>query len=72
LEGLLPDDYQHAGYYTYTGSLTTPPCTEGIEFYILKTPIKFSAAELEEFARRYPSPNARDIQELNGRPVRNR
>jgi len=72
LEGLLPDDYQHAGYYTYIGSLTTPPCTEGIEFYILKTPIKFSAAELEEFARRYPSPNARDIQELNGRPVRNR
>ncbi len=72
LEGLLPDDYQNAGYYTYTGSLTTPPCTEGIEFYILKTPVKFSAAELEEFARRYPSPNARDIQELNGRPVRNR
>jgi len=72
LEGLLPGDYHNAGYYTYTGSLTTPPCTEGIEFYILKTPVKFSAPELEEFARRYPSPNARDIQELNGRTVRNR
>jgi len=72
LEGLLPDDYQYAGYYTYTGSLTTPPCTEGIEFYILKTPVKFSSTELEEFARRYPSPNARDIQELNGRTVKNR
>ena len=68
----MPDDYQHAGYYSYIGSLTTPPCTEGIEFYILKTPIKFSAAELEEFARRYPSPNARDIQELKRRPVGNR
>jgi carbonic anhydrase len=72
LQGLLPDDYYRAAYYTYTGSLTTPPCTEGIEFYILKTPVKFSAAELEEFARRYPSPNARDIQDLNGRPVKNR
>jgi carbonic anhydrase len=72
LEGLLPDDYQHAGYYTYLGSLTTPPCSENITFYILKTPVKFSAAEIEEFARRYPSPNARDIQELNGRPVENR
>jgi carbonic anhydrase len=72
LQGLLPDDYQSAGYYTYIGSLTTPPCSENITFYILKTPVKFSAAELKEFARRYPSPNARDIQDLNSRPVRNR
>ena len=72
LEGLLPGDYHNSGYYTYLGSLTTPPCSENITFYILKTPVKFSAAELAEFARRYPSPNARDIQELNRRPVRNR
>lgn len=71
LEGLLPEGYQNAGYDTYAGSLTTPPCSENITFYILKTPIKFSTAELQEFVRRYPSPNARDIQELNGRPVNN-
>ncbi len=72
LEGLLPDDYQNAGYYNYPGSLTTPPCSEKITFYILKTPVKFSAAEVEEFARRYPSPNARDIQDLNRRTVKDR
>ena len=72
IDGLLPADHQNAGYYTYPGSLTTPPCTEGITFFVLKTPIKFSAAEIEEFAKRYPMPNARDIQELNGRTVGNR
>jgi carbonic anhydrase len=72
IDGLLPADHQNAGYYTFPGSLTTPPCTEGITFFVLKTPIKFSAAEIEEFARRYPLPNARDIQELNGRTVENR
>jgi carbonic anhydrase len=72
IDGLLPADLQNAGYYTFPGSLTTPPCTEGITFFVLKTPIKFSAAELAEYAGRYPLPNARDIQELNGRTVDNR
>ncbi len=72
LQGLLPDGYQDAGYYRYPGSLTTPPCTENLTFFLLKTPIKFSAEQITEFARRYPMPNARDIQELNGRPIENR
>jgi carbonic anhydrase len=72
LEGLLPEDYKNAGYYHYPGSLTTPPCTENITFYVLKTPVKFSADQIREFATRYPSPNARDIQDLNGRPIENR
>jgi carbonic anhydrase len=72
LEGLLPDGYQDAGYYRFPGSLTTPPCTENLTFFLLKTPIKFSAEQITEFARRYPMPNARDIQELNGRPIENR
>jgi len=72
LDGLLPTGHQNAGYYRYPGSLTTPPCTENLTFFLLKTPIMFSAAQITEFSRRYPMPNARDIQELNNRPIENR
>jgi len=58
LDGLLPVGYRNAGYYHFPGSLTTPPCTGNITFFLLKTPIKFSAAQIAEFARRYPMPNA--------------
>ncbi|HWZ44130.1 MAG TPA: carbonic anhydrase family protein [Candidatus Saccharimonadales bacterium] len=72
LDGLLPTGYENAGYYRYPGSLTTPPCTENITFFMLKTPVRFSAKQINEFAKRYPSPNARDIQDLNGRPIESR
>ena len=71
-EGLLPAGYETAGYWRYDGSLTTPPCTENITFYLLKPLLTFSAEQIAEFARRYPMPNARDIQPLNGRPIANR
>jgi len=64
---LLPTNTNQ--YYTFAGSLTTPPCTEGITFYVLKTPITLPASQIEEFARRYPLPNARDIQNTNGRKI---
>ncbi len=64
---LLPPNTRD--YFSFAGSLTTPPCTEGISFYVLKTPIILPANQIEEFARRYPSANARDIQETNGRPI---
>jgi carbonic anhydrase len=57
------------GYYTFTGSLTTPPCTEGVTWFVLKTPRQVSKAEVQEFARRYPH-NARPVQPLHGRVVR--
>jgi len=55
-------------YYTYPGSLTTPPCTEGVTFYILDTPMEFSEAQIAKFAAIYPD-NARPVQPLNGRTV---
>jgi len=67
LEGLLPPSYVNAGYWSYGGSLTTPPCTENITFYVLKPMLTFSAAQIVEFERRYPTPNARDIQPLHDR-----
>ena len=64
---LLPAD--HDGYFRFDGSLTTPPCSEGVTFFILKSPVYFSAEQLRQFARRYPMPNARDIQETHGRAI---
>lgn len=63
--GLLP---KSLAYYSYAGSLTTPPCSEGVTFYILKTPMEISKAQLEQFKKLYPM-NARPTFPLNGRPV---
>src|SRR5262249_46392351 len=40
---LLPTD---KGYYTYAGSLTTPPCSEQVTWYILKTTVQVSADQI--------------------------
>jgi carbonic anhydrase len=66
-QDLLPVD--HDGYFRFDGSLTTPPCTEGVTFFILKSPVYLAAEQLRQFARRYPMPNARNIQETYGRKI---
>ncbi len=63
--GLLP---AQRGYYTFTGSLTTPPCTEGVTWFVLKTPIEISSAQSNRFAHFYKN-NARPVQPLEGRVV---
>src|SRR5215467_3822113 len=45
---LLPADH---GYYIYVGSLTTPPCSEGVTWYVMKNPITLSKAQLAVFAK---------------------
>ena len=73
----LPADLIHVGeilprdqrYYQYMGSLTTPPCTEGVLWLILKQPASISAEQLRLFGQLYPH-NARPVQSLHGRPVR--
>ena len=55
-------------YYRYKGSLTTPPCTEGITFFILDTPMELSKEQIAKFAEYYPD-NARPDQPLNGRTI---
>jgi len=62
---LLPADH---GYYTFSGSLTTPPCSEGVTWYVMKNPVALSEAQVAAFAKLYPS-NARPIQETNGREI---
>jgi len=56
------------GYYTYDGSLTTPPCSEHVRWFILKTPMEISTAQIEQFSKHYPR-NARPVQPLNGRII---
>ncbi|HET7032801.1 MAG TPA: carbonic anhydrase family protein [Casimicrobiaceae bacterium] len=63
--GLLP---QNKEYYTFKGSLTTPPCTEGVSWYVLKTPGQISADQVARFGRLYPA-NARPTQPLNDRDI---
>lgn len=62
---LLPAD---RAYYTFAGSLTTPPCSEGVTWFVLKNPSVLSPGEIERFGRAYPM-NARPLQPLNGRKV---
>jgi len=62
---LLPRDH---GYYTFSGSLTTPPCSEGVTWYVLKQTSPISPAEIAAFAKLYPH-NARPTQPLNGRKL---
>lgn len=58
-----------AAYYTFTGSLTTAPCSEGVAWYVLKSPTSISTDEVARFARLSPM-NARPTQPLNGREIR--
>lgn len=62
---LLPAE---RGYYAYTGSLTTPPCSEGVRWQVLKRPIEVSESQIEAFRKLFPA-NARPVQPLNGRQV---
>jgi carbonic anhydrase len=66
LNHLLPEDGR---YFTFMGSLTTPPCTEDVLWIVLKQPQQISPEQLAIFARLYP-PNARPVQPRNGRIVK--
>lgn len=66
LNEVLPTDRR---YFQYMGSLTTPPCTEGVLWLILKRPVSVSPEQLQLLAQLYPN-NARPLQAHNNRAVR--
>jgi len=63
---LLPKHKSH--FYTYAGSLTTPPCSEGVSWYVLAEPVEISAEQIAHLESFY-NDNNRSPQNLNGRTV---
>lgn len=63
--GLLPAD---RGYWTYTGSLTTPPCTEGVIWFVFEQQVTLSRDQLRTFAALYKM-NTRNVQDTHGRRI---
>ena len=63
--GLFP---RNPGYWTYTGSLPAPPCTEGVRWYVYQNPVNISHRQLNAFVNLY-SVNTRPVQDLHGRRI---
>jgi len=63
--GFLPAD---RGYWTYTGSLTTPPCTEGVRWFVIQEPLSISLVQLHQFEQIFKM-NSRPLQDKNGRRI---
>jgi len=64
--GLLP---KSRDYYRYNGSLTTPPCTEGVRWFVMKKPMSVSKEQLSAFQTTLGFANNRPIQPVNARPI---
>ena len=64
--GLLPTNGQE--YYRFNGSLTTPPCTEGVTWMVMKEPLQVSASQVRQFVDLIGN-NSRPLQTVNARPV---
>jgi carbonic anhydrase len=63
--GLLPAD---RGYWTYVGSLTAPPCTEGVRWFVFEEELSLSRDQLRAFAALYKM-NTRAPQDAHGRRI---
>lgn len=66
LNQLLPKD---RAYFSYMGSLTTPPCSEGVLWLVFRQPVPVSAQQIAVFSRLYPM-NARPLQAQSGRLIK--
>jgi carbonic anhydrase len=66
LNNLLPKDKT---YWRFSGSLTTPPCSEGVTWIVLKHPLTVSTEQLAKFTHTLHHNNNRAIQSLHGRVV---
>lgn len=66
LESLLPKDTH---YYRYSGSLTTPPCSEGVIWIVMKQPAHMSNEQIKKLTTLLKGNNNRPPQPLNGRQV---
>jgi carbonic anhydrase len=65
-QAMLPEDMD---YYRFTGSLTTPPCSEGVRWLMLKNHATASKEQIESFTHTMHHPNNRPIQSTNARVI---
>jgi carbonic anhydrase len=63
--GFIPAD---PGYWTYTGSLSTPPCTEGVRWFVYENEISLSLEQLRTFTYLFKM-NSRPLQDTHGRRI---
>ncbi|OAQ21602.1 carbonic anhydrase [Thermosulfurimonas dismutans] len=66
MQALLPENLD---YYRYSGSLTTPPCSEGVIWLFLKNPLQISEAQAEKFKKIMGFENNRPVQPVNARKI---
>ncbi len=63
--GLLPQD---RGYWTYVGSMLTPPCTEGVRWFVFEEDLSISRDQFRAFTNLYKM-NTRPMQDAHGRKI---
>ena len=56
-------------YYRFNGSLTTPPCTEGVTWLVMRETVGISKQQIEQFSRVMHHPNNRPVQAINSRTI---
>ncbi len=66
LTSLIPAGRQ---YFHYKGSLTTPPCSEGVKWFVLKDPTTMSGGQLEMYSSIFGGPTNRPVQPIQGREI---
>ncbi|MDP1765555.1 MAG: carbonic anhydrase family protein, partial [Methylotenera sp.] len=68
---VIPSDLipENRGYYRFSGSLTTPPCSEGVRWLLMKSPLTASKEQIEAFKKAAHHDNNRPVQALNGRVI---
>jgi carbonic anhydrase len=66
LMNLLPED---KSYFRFNGSLTVPPCSEGVRWFVMKKPLTASQAQIYQFKGWMKHDNARPLQSINARPI---
>ncbi len=66
VENILP---KNRDYYSFNGSLTTPPCSEGVRWLVMKYPVTASRRQIEAFMQVLHEPNNRPLQAINARSI---
>ncbi|HBH62523.1 MAG TPA: carbonic anhydrase [Nitrospiraceae bacterium] len=56
-------------YYRFNGSLTTPPCTEGVRWFVMKNPVSASKEQIEKYSHTMHHDTNRPVQPIHARPV---